>query len=884
MAVLGSLSVKLGLVTVDWDKATDQAKLKAKELDTAFKNVEKSLGGLSTMFQAVGGIAGITTVGLTALTASTMSYANEVKDLSDGYDISIAKTLQFRNAIEVSGGSAESANRILTKLFSQISSAKEGNSAAIKTFEDLGISWKELNSLTPEKSINRVFDALANGSADTFKRIAEIKELTGKQGVGLDVKQIAQLLSETTAEYEKHADAIKRVGDANDAMKTSMDNLKIAFADIISPLTNKDNVIAIETFKAAILVIGGGVVINGIRSLAVAYTALAVAMDTVAASGGVVGGTFSFIAVSAAAATVKIKGLAGSLAAWATTAAGAATLLGIGTMLYSSNLNEGEDEWLAQEKKKQQEAAKEKAAKEQGAKDTPAVAALKSKVEMTQKLMELESKSADLKARAFTLDEYSVKNAEIGLEMEKEKAKAKDELVQYLGTEKRTQEEIAGANAVYSAQTAAAERKAADARKVLAKQEERELQVLGMKSKLQKDIAKLDMQSLDLGHQKQFISDYDFNVANEQLNSQKKILAIREQIKELNQGNDAAGRKHYQAVKQSLEDEITAEQEASQKRQDIMKQDETRRLDILQSQANMKQELAKLDLDSLDLQHKKVWMSDYEYNVANERLESEKKLVALREQLAELPKGTDAQSIAHYQELSKVIEDEIAIEQAASQKRLDLFAEDAVNRESFMYGWEQAWFQYQKNASDASAKGAQAFTTLMGDMNSALDKFVETGKISFSDLISSMIKDLLKLAMQAQMNSIIGSIFGMGGGGGSFLTSSSTNFANGGGVLGFLGGLFSPHANGGGYGANEPILVGERGPELMIPNKAGAIVPNSSLATTMGNQGQTVYNGPVIQNMQAIDTQSGIQFLAKNKNTIWAVNQSANRSIPMSRG
>jgi hypothetical protein len=51
----------------------------------------------------------------------------------------------------------------------------------------------------------------------------------------------------------------------------------------------------------------------------------------------------------------------------------------------------------------------------------------------------------------------------------------------------------------------------------------------------------------------------------------------------------------------------------------------------------------------------------------------------------------------------------------------------------------------------------------------------------------------------------------------------------------------------------------------------------------MGNQPQVVYNGPYIANMSAIDTQSGLQFLAKNKQGVWASYQSAQRSLPQSR-
>jgi hypothetical protein len=54
------------------------------------------------------------------------------------------------------------------------------------------------------------------------------------------------------------------------------------------------------------------------------------------------------------------------------------------------------------------------------------------------------------------------------------------------------------------------------------------------------------------------------------------------------------------------------------------------------------------------------------------------------------------------------------------------------------------------------------------------------------------------------------------------------------------------------------------------------------MAGALGGGGIT-YNGPVIQNMQAIDTQSGIQFLSKNKMAVWSANQSAARSLPTSR-
>jgi lambda family phage tail tape measure protein len=204
-------------------------------------------------------------------------------------------------------------------------------------------------------------------------------------------------------------------------------------------------------------------------------------------------------------------------------------------------------------------------------------------------------------------------------------------------------------------------------------------------------------------------------------------------------------------------------------------------------------------------------------------------------------------------------------------------AEEANTRaqNTFQAGWNKAYNNFVERSQDSAALGAEAFSTMFNGMSSALDRFVETGKLSFGSLVSDMIKGLLKLQLQSQMSGLFGML---GGGGGGFgLFSSSTDFNNG---AGLLGGFF---ADGGEPPVGVPSLVGERGAELFVPRTAGTIIPNNQLSSMMGGQPQTVYNGTVIQNMNAIDTQSGVQFLAKNKNAIFAANQSAQRGLPQSR-
>jgi lambda family phage tail tape measure protein len=228
--------------------------------------------------------------------------------------------------------------------------------------------------------------------------------------------------------------------------------------------------------------------------------------------------------------------------------------------------------------------------------------------------------------------------------------------------------------------------------------------------------------------------------------------------------------------------------------------------------------------------------------------------------------------------------------QAEAVKRLGQeYAELARTQETsaieaqrtFSYGWEQAFKQYAENAENYSTMAGDMFQAVTGAMSTAIDNFVESGKFSFKDFTTSIIKDLIKIELKMAAMQLfrmgfqaIGGAIGGGIGGASVSGIGST--AGGAGAL-----SFPVAANGGTI--NSPTLVGERGPEIFMPGRSGAIIPNNNIGDMMGNNGGITYNGTVIQNMQAIDTQSGLQFLAKNKMNIYALNQSASRSMPTSR-
>ena len=217
---------------------------------------------------------------------------------------------------------------------------------------------------------------------------------------------------------------------------------------------------------------------------------------------------------------------------------------------------------------------------------------------------------------------------------------------------------------------------------------------------------------------------------------------------------------------------------------------------------------------------------------------------------------------------------EQANEWAASENNLAHFIyQNEQAQRTFEYGWKKAYASYVDSATNYAKLGEQAFVSVTQNMETALDKFVQTGKLSFGDLAKSIIADLIKIQLKASATSLFGGMFssllgslGIGGGGGSGAYTHS---------------VFS--AGGNQLGAGQPSIVGEDGPEMFIPKSAGTVIPNSNMSQMFGNSPQVVYNGPYIANMSAIDTQSATQFLAKNKQGVWAANQSAQRGLPQSR-
>lgn len=138
-------------------------------------------------------------------------------------------------------------------------------------------------------------------------------------------------------------------------------------------------------------------------------------------------------------------------------------------------------------------------------------------------------------------------------------------------------------------------------------------------------------------------------------------------------------------------------------------------------------------------------------------------------------------------------------------------------------------------------------------MSDSLTQMVMDGKINFGtmkDMFKDMVRQMIADALKAQViKPLLGGIFGgIGGALGGSAAGGGTNIGNA--FLNVAAG-FKKGASGGQFHSGEPYLVGERGPELIVPSSAGTIMNNHNTRSAMGRGGGTVVN-------QTINVQSGV--------------------------
>lgn len=172
----------------------------------------------------------------------------------------------------------------------------------------------------------------------------------------------------------------------------------------------------------------------------------------------------------------------------------------------------------------------------------------------------------------------------------------------------------------------------------------------------------------------------------------------------------------------------------------------------------------------------------------------------------------------------------------------------------FETGWKQAFNSYVDNATNAAAEAKRIFELFTQGMEDLLVNLFKTGKFEWKNFLNAMVEELLR----SQIRQTMANIFNFGG-----------SNQGGGNIFGSLGKMLG-FANGGIIPTNGPVIVGERGPEILTGAAGRQVIPNNQLG------GSTIVN----YNINAVDAASFKQLVARDPSFIHAVAMQGAMAIP----
>jgi lambda family phage tail tape measure protein len=830
-------------------KFGDSAETSTAQANRAFSKINGTTDMVAKKFSGLrSALAGLA---FGALGRSALAMADQLQDLSNSSGIATARLLEFKKALTTSGGEADQMPQAISQFVRSIDEAAQGSLNAQHEFKSLGVSLKDLRTLSEQDLLKKTLEGLSK-IEDPSRRAGAMMTMFGKSFKTVDPKELLDKLNATAGTADKYAESIKRAAQLNDDLATAQGNLKIAFLEAFSPILTKINeynqkltesgetmnglittikivgaalaaafaaslilpvVTAIGTLGRSLGIVAGALGASSLAGwLASAFRVLGPLLAGFRALGLLIAAgvgiytasqlfdNFGDIAVNALARIIESVGkLTGELLNLPTDAIAALFNiknpmgLGDGLLNLVKNARQARDE--AEKTQKANKARADFAANDPRRTDkqpakTPGAVGRDVPDALEKQRKEIQSNIAEFqKYNAAQIDSINLDNMLIG------KSAEYSEVI-------RAQEEIFKRSADKCDELRKAKALLGDKEKELGGEYDRQIKLIS-------EAATVDAERLKR------------SIENSQ------------------------GLKAIEADRIKGIERMTHALEEQQKRQEAL------------SQARLSMVGEKQDVEFAGQQQGRSPFAQQAAEIVNTARKAA--LEAGRAYAAAFEDTGDGLTPARAQELAEGLE---AIRQGyadiadAQQKNLD------TSRE-WSQGWKEAFMAYSDNASNAAEQARTYFDTFSRGAEDALVNFVRTGKLSFKDLANSLIADFARI----QAKKAIAGLFSMGGGGGGGGFSFGTLLS------GFTGMFGGGRASGGAVEAGKSFLVGERGPEMFTPKGSGNIIPNNALGG-----GQTIQQ--ITYNIQATDAASFKAQLARDPSFLHAVVEQGRRSTP----
>ena len=829
-----------------------------QDVNNSFEKLNSSTNALhGHMTKLKGALLGAAFLGF-ARSAITM--ADGINDLSDATGMAIDKIIGFKKAVQAGGGGAESAAKGIQQLYQQIDAARQGSAGAQDAFARVGVSLNDLKGSDQDVFANTL-QALAEMPQSAAKSALQA-DLLGKAFRGVTINQ--DFIDKLKAGEEgalKTAEAVRRAAALNDAWEESVGKIKLQFLEAFTPILKSvawliENLPALTLlFKALGVVIVGIAVASGFRAIVSAVgmasrgvAALASGMQKIKDLGGGLSGTFK-----ALSGTAQNKGI-GQIRDAASAAGLAVGVVGAGAAMFGGGV------------------------------ETPAAPAKPLPGEEDPKPV-VDANAAKKASIKDVADAYLEANqkaiAAINLE------------TQLIGLSKKDQDTRKALADIMNKEKDAVE-KLTKQKETLTAAEQR----AGLGNNIDLQIKRIkDKTAADKEALAQAIATKNASEISDAIvvAGRNRVYDVSKQIRDLNFSTATAGMgdldTKIQGITKSANDWADSTIQALANAQSISVEAFAKLFPekvaaVYKSAAEGLRELTGAALENISAQQA---VNDLNFGI-QQRISAEKELTQIQNDMANIglssiekkykaidaaaqaaiktqvdaadkalygAKGVaDGMSIKNLdpERYNRIVQGATASTGKLKEENLKLYEASRT----FQAGWAEAFAKYAEDAGNAATQAQQLFSTMTKGIEDAFVTLAQTGKLSFKNLLNDIVQQLLR----SQIKQLLTNLFTPGKSGDS----------------GMLGALFTGakslfgFANGGVIPTNAPVLVGERGPEILSGAAGRVVTPNNQLGGTS-----------VTYNINAVDAMSFKQMLAQDPTFLHAVAEQGRRTLPGAR-